>query len=69
MLLVSNKQALYDYHERFMKEGYMPSYIKETVDAMYNFYHGHGENGTGTKMYNNMMALPENKTKKNSSFF
>jgi len=65
VLLAQNKQNIYDlYTKYYLDLGYMPGYLKETLHTMYKFYHSHGGNGTGTKMYEDMMTLPHEPLKK-----
>lgn len=53
------KQDLYDVHELYLRQGYMPAFIKESISEKYKFYHEHGANGVGTKLFNELMELPE----------
>ena len=46
-----------NYH-KYTDLGSCPIYAKENVEAMYNAYHNLGGNGVGTRMYENIMALP-----------
>lgn len=58
------KQDLYDAHELYLRQGYMPAFIKETISEKYKFYHEHGANGVGTKLFNELLELPEYQKKK-----
>lgn len=53
------KQSLYDMHHEYMRKGYMPGFLKETLEARFRYYHNHGGNGHGEHLYNEMMNLPE----------
>lgn len=53
------KQNLYDMHHEYMRKGYMPGFLKETLEARFKYYHNHGGNGHGEHLYNEMMSLPE----------
>ena len=46
------------YHSRYMKQGYCPIYAKDAIEKCYQAYHDLGGNGTITKIYNDLMALP-----------
>lgn len=46
-------------HDKYIKKGTCPIYAKEELEKTYIAYHGLGGNGTGTKMYQEVMALPE----------
>lgn len=45
-------------HNYYMDKGYCPIYAKENVEEMYKQYHNLGGNGTITKLYETMMAMP-----------
>lgn len=53
------KQYLYDIHREYSKKGYMPGFLKETLEAKFRYYHSHGANGHGEFLYNELMKLPE----------
>ena len=53
------KQDIYDMHQKYTKKGYMPGFLKETLEAKFKYYHSHGGNGHGEHMYNVLMELPE----------
>lgn len=54
------KQKLYDMHRKYyIGKGYMPGFLKETLQAYFKYYHAHGGNGHGEHMYNDLMSLPE----------
>ena len=53
------KQFLYDMHRTYTKKGYMPGFLKETLQAKFEYYHNHGGNGHGEHLYNEMLKLPE----------
>lgn len=48
MLLL--RVQLINYHDRYMKQGSIPSYAYENFEEMYEAYHGLGGNGMITKM-------------------
>ena len=49
MLLL--RVQLIEYHDKYVKEGEIPSYAFENFEEMYNAYHALGGNGMITKMY------------------
>ena len=53
------KQCLYDMHREYSAKGYMPGFLKETLQAKFKYYHSHGGNGHGEFLYDEMMKLPE----------
>lgn len=54
------KQYLYDMHkEYYLRKGYMPGFLKETLEAKFTYYRDHGGNGHGKHLYNDLMDLPE----------
>ncbi len=50
MLLL--RVQLIEYHDKYMKQGNMPSYAYENFCEMYDAYHALGGNGMVTKMKN-----------------
>ena len=55
MLLL--RVQLIDYHDRYTKQGYIPSYAYENFVEMYDAYHDLGGNGMITKMYDEICEL------------
>lgn len=54
------KQYLYDTHREYaVEKGYMPGFLKETLEAKFEYYHSHGGNGHGVFLFEEMMKLPE----------
>lgn len=53
-------------HDKYEERGYCPIYVKETIEKEYESYHALGGNGVVTKLYNDIMALPEEKPKSRS---
>lgn len=39
-----------EYHDHYCKMGYIPSYVYQNVEILYNAYHNLGGNGMITKM-------------------
>lgn len=55
--MVLLKVKLYEYHDKYMELGYIPTYAYENFCDMYKSYHKLGGNGTGTKMYEEIKEL------------
>ena len=55
MLLL--RVQLIDYHDRYTKQGNIPSYAYENFVEMYDAYHDLGGNGMITKMYDEICEL------------
>ena len=53
-------------HDKYTEKGYCPIYGKEAIEKEYESYHALGGNGVVTKLYNDIMALPEEKPKAKS---
>ena len=49
MLLL--RVQIIEYHDKYVREGKIPSYAYENFDEMYQAYHELGGNGMITKMY------------------
>ncbi len=54
------RNNIIDAHEKYMKKKYCPIYAKESLTKTYDAYHALGGNGVVTKLYNDVMELPEN---------
>lgn len=46
-------------HDKYTAKGFAPIYAKESVTKSYEAYHSLGGNGVITKLYEDIMALPE----------
>ena len=55
MLLL--RVQLIEYHDRYMKQGDIPSYAYQNFVEMYEAYHELGGNGMITKMYEEIREL------------
>lgn len=62
--MVLLKVKLFEYHDKYMELGSIPSYAYENFCDMYKSYHELGGNGTGTKMYEEIKELHLNNSKK-----
>ncbi len=58
------RSQLIEYHDKYTERGYCPVYAKEAATRSYEAYHELGGNGVITKLYNDIMALPESKEEK-----
>lgn len=58
---VSNilRDKIIEQHEKYTARGYCPIYAKQSATSNYEAYHELGGNGTCTKLYEDIMALPE----------
>lgn len=57
-LQASLYDRLYYLHGKYMKQGWISVQDLENVTGIYEGYHGLGGNGIGTKLYNDLVALP-----------
>lgn len=55
MLLL--RVQIIEYHDKYVREGKIPSYAYENFDEMYQAYHELGGNGMITKMYEEVQEL------------
>ena len=55
MLLL--RVQLIEYHDKYMREGEIPSYAYDNFSEMYKAYHALGGNGMITKMYEEIQHL------------
>lgn len=53
------RNDIIERHDKYMEKGYCPIYVKEAITKSYEAYHALGGNGVVTKLYNDIMALPE----------
>lgn len=53
------RNQLIEYHDKYTERGFCPIYAKEAARRSYEAYHALGGNGVITKLYNDIMALPE----------
>lgn len=53
------RNQLIDYHDKYLRRGYCPIYVKESARRSYEAYHELNGNGVITKLYQDLMALPE----------
>lgn len=48
---------LIEYHDKYMRLGYIPTYAYQNFVEMYDAYHAMGGNGLGTQMYEEIKTL------------
>ena len=48
---------LIEYHDKYMRLGYIPTYAYQNFVEMYDAYHAMGGNGLGTQMYEDIKTL------------
>ncbi len=53
------RNNLIHYHDKYTARGCCPIYVKESARISYEAYHELGGNGVITKLYEDIMALPE----------
>ena len=56
-LMLLLRVQLIEYHDKYMKEGVIPSYAYENFCEMYEAYHALGGNGMITKMFDEVKQL------------
>ena len=54
-------------HEKYTERGYCPIYAKEALQSQYDAYHKLGGNGVITKLFHDVMELPEQPPTKSRS--
>lgn len=57
------RDKLIEFHDKYTERGYCPIYVKESVQKSYEAYHDLGGNGVITRLYEEIMALPESPAK------
>ena len=61
------RSQLIEYHDKYTERGYCPIYAKEAATRSYEAYHELGGNGVITKLYSDIMALPESEEEKDKT--
>lgn len=46
-------------HEKYEGQGFCPLYVKESIKKEYDSYHDLGGNGIATRLYEDILKLPE----------
>jgi len=55
------RESIVSAYNRYSEMGYCPIYAKESLRRMYLAYHGLEGNDVATKLYNTLLAMPEEK--------
>ena len=63
-VIVSLHMRLYELCQECINQGYVTTEELKNVEEVYKTYHAHGGNGTGTSLYNRILALPIDKDRK-----
>lgn len=58
------RNMIIQQHDKYTERGYAPIYAKEALRRCYSAYHVLGGNDVATKLYNDVLALPEEPQKK-----
>lgn len=58
------RNMIIQQHDKYTERGYAPIYAKEALRRCYSAYHILGGNDVATKLYNDVLALPEEPQKK-----
>lgn len=53
------RSTIIQQHDKYTERGYAPIYVKEALTKCYTAYHALGGNDVATKLYKDVMALPE----------
>lgn len=62
------RNNLIECHDKYTARGHCPIYVKESARRSYEAYHALGGNGVVTKLYSDIMALPESEREQNREF-
>lgn len=53
------RESIVQNYNKYQDRGYCPIYAKESVKKAYKSYHNLGGNDVATKLYNTLLAMPE----------
>lgn len=53
------RDSIIKNYNKYTERGYCPIYAKESLKHVYQAYHNLGGNDVATKLYNTLLALPE----------
>lgn len=53
------RDGIVQNYNKYQDRGYCPIYAKESIKRMYCSYHNLGGNDVATKLYNTLLAMPE----------
>ena len=57
------RESIVTNYNRYHDKGYCPIYAKESIKKVYQAYHDLGGNDVATKLYEKMLAMPEEEDK------
>lgn len=60
------RNEIIEAHDKYTERGFCPIYKKDALQKSYEAYHALGGNGVITKLYEDIMKLPEEPPKKPS---
>lgn len=53
------RESIVHNYNKYQDKEYCPIYAKESIKRVYEAYHNLGGNDVATKLYNTMLAMPE----------
>lgn len=53
------RESIVSNYNKYTDRGYCPIYAKESIKHVYEAYHNLGGNDVATKLYNTLLAMPE----------
>lgn len=53
------RENIVNNYNKYQDRGYCPIYAKESIKRVYAAYHNLGGNDVATKLYNTLLAMPE----------
>lgn len=53
------RESIVSNYNKYTDRGYCPIYAKESIKHVYKSYHNLGGNDVATKLYNTLLAMPE----------
>ena len=53
------RESIVSNYNKYINRGYCPIYAKESIKHVYEAYHNLGGNDVATKLYNTLLAMPE----------
>lgn len=53
------RENIVQNYNKYQDRGYCPIYAKESIRHVYEAYHNLGGNDVATKLYNTLLAMPE----------
>lgn len=55
------RESIVQNYNKYQDKEYCPIYAKESIKRAYKAYHNLGGNDVATKLYNTLLAMPEEK--------